>query len=533
MLGNLLDATLPNGDLVEYVIDAKNRRVGKKVNGVMTQGFLYKDQLNPIAELDATGTVVSRFVYGSMLNIPDYMIKGGVTYRIISDHLGSVRLVVNSVDGTIAQRIDYDEFGNIVSDTNPGFQPFGFAGGLYDQHTKLTRFGARDYDATTGRWTSKDPIGFDGDGPNLYAYVLNNPVNWVDMLGLAMKLPCDPGDLGPGWERDYSHRDPNGSRWRHKNDPGRPLDFARGRSGKNGWKGRDHWHDPNYSGGDHLLPGNEVPSPKGPTPWWKKIPWPKRGPWPMMYPGLVNIGSFVTMVLYRVSNLMSSDSMIKIEKTMRKHGTNQYEAYGLNIFSIARLRDIEYAPHYVMIKNIAKHYDIVVHIGSLGIGDNESNPALNKKLIKMEHSKTNTAFYNGAFYDGPSYDNPPSILCKLDASSTLFEEVIVTYMSYFAMALYLFKKGQADVGFIVKQSDEFTNEENYIESVLQKAECVLMGGHDSDYVELYTKSSVVETHLEEASDAVTSYIKGTDWFKANEGKLVWDDGLDACYKIVP
>ena len=34
--------------------------------------------------------------------------------------------------------------GNITSDTNPGFQPFGFAGGLYDTDTGLTRFGARD-----------------------------------------------------------------------------------------------------------------------------------------------------------------------------------------------------------------------------------------------------------------------------------------------------------------------------------------------------------------------------------------------------
>ena len=47
----------------------------------------------------------------------------------------------------LPQRREYDEFGNaLLSSTNVGFQPFGFAGGLYDQDTKLTRFGARDYD---------------------------------------------------------------------------------------------------------------------------------------------------------------------------------------------------------------------------------------------------------------------------------------------------------------------------------------------------------------------------------------------------
>ena len=195
VLGNLLNATLPNGDLVEYVIDAKNRRVGKKVNGVMTQGFLYKDQLNPIAELDGTGAVVSRFVYGSKFNVPDYMIKGGVTYRIISDHLGSPRLVVDSATGAVVQTYSYDEFGKEIAFTDPnnlGRLPFGFAGGLYDNHTGLPRFGARDYDATTGRWTSKDPIGFDGDGPNLYGYVMNNPIDIYDLTGLA---GCGPGGL--------------------------------------------------------------------------------------------------------------------------------------------------------------------------------------------------------------------------------------------------------------------------------------------------------------------------------------------------
>lgn len=86
--------------------------------------------------------------------------------------------------GTVAQRLDYDEFGQITQDTAPGFQPFGFAGGLYDPATKLTRFGARDYDAFTGRWTTKDPVGFGNGDTNLYGYALTDPVNFTDPLGL-------------------------------------------------------------------------------------------------------------------------------------------------------------------------------------------------------------------------------------------------------------------------------------------------------------------------------------------------------------
>lgn len=61
--------------------------------------------------------------------------------------------------------------------------PFGFAGGLYDTDTELTRFGYRDYDAQTGKWTAKDPIGFDGGDTNLYGYVLGDSINLVDPEG--------------------------------------------------------------------------------------------------------------------------------------------------------------------------------------------------------------------------------------------------------------------------------------------------------------------------------------------------------------
>ncbi|MCU7835371.1 MAG: hypothetical protein KZQ83_08960 [gamma proteobacterium symbiont of Taylorina sp.] len=181
VFGNLRQVELPDVT-IDYVIDGQNRRVGKKIDGVLVQGLLYQDNLNPVAELDGLGNVVSRFVYANKINVPAYMIKGGIRYRIVSDHLGSPRLVVNATTGEVVQWMDYDEYGNILNDSNPGFQPFGFAGGIYDRDTNLIRFGARDYDPVTGRWTAKDPIGFEG-GLNVYAYVENNPVNFIDPSG--------------------------------------------------------------------------------------------------------------------------------------------------------------------------------------------------------------------------------------------------------------------------------------------------------------------------------------------------------------
>jgi len=184
VLGNLINVTLPDGTYLEYVIDAANRRVGKRVNGTLVEGWLYQDSLNPVAQLDGSGNIVARFVYGSKSNVPDYLIKGGNTYRIISDHLGSPRLIIDTTTGTVVQEMDYNEFGEVIFDTNSGFQPFGFAGGLYDQDTGLVRFGARDYDPTIGRFMPKDPIGLAG-GINLYAYVENDPINFIDPDGLC------------------------------------------------------------------------------------------------------------------------------------------------------------------------------------------------------------------------------------------------------------------------------------------------------------------------------------------------------------
>lgn len=158
---------------------------------MLVQGFLYQGQLAPVAELDGSGQVVTRFTYATRLNVPDYMVKGGVTYRLVTDHLGSVRLVVNPVTGALAQRLDYDEFGRTTLDSNAGFQPFGFAGGITDSGTDLVRFGVRDYTPATARWTRKDPALFAAGSTSLYTYALNDPINLVDPDGLRPLTACE------------------------------------------------------------------------------------------------------------------------------------------------------------------------------------------------------------------------------------------------------------------------------------------------------------------------------------------------------
>jgi len=62
--------------------------------------------------------------------------------------------------------------------------PFGFAVCLYDQATQLCHFGAREHDAQTGRWLTKDPLEFGGGDTNLYGYVIQDPINLIDPNGM-------------------------------------------------------------------------------------------------------------------------------------------------------------------------------------------------------------------------------------------------------------------------------------------------------------------------------------------------------------
>jgi RHS repeat-associated protein len=153
------------------------------VNGAIVEKYLWQGLTRLLAVYDGSDNLLMRFEYADG-RMPVAMTKGGSTYYLTYDQVGSLRVVADA-SGNVVKRIDYDSFGNIIGDTDPTFEvPFGFAGGLHDRDTRLVHFGYRDYDPDTGRWTAKDPIGFAGGDTDLYGYCLNNPLNFIDPFGL-------------------------------------------------------------------------------------------------------------------------------------------------------------------------------------------------------------------------------------------------------------------------------------------------------------------------------------------------------------
>jgi len=171
------------GKFIEYRPNALGQRVAKLIDGEVVERYLWQDLTTLLAVYDGQNNLKQRFEY-TVGHTPTSFTQGGQRYYIQTDHLGSPRVITDS-SGSVVKAIRYDSYGNITDDSNPEFEiPFGFAGGLHDMDAGLIRFGYRDYDPEAGRWTARDPIGFDGGDSNLYGYVLGDPVNAVDLLGL-------------------------------------------------------------------------------------------------------------------------------------------------------------------------------------------------------------------------------------------------------------------------------------------------------------------------------------------------------------
>jgi RHS repeat-associated protein len=105
--------------------------------------------------------------------------RGGTAY-LGKDLLGSVRSTTNET-GNLEDRYEYDAFGKPYKGDLAGGMNLGYTGKPYDKATGLYNYGYRDYKPEAARFTTADPV---RDGANWFAYVNNDPVNWVDLWGL-------------------------------------------------------------------------------------------------------------------------------------------------------------------------------------------------------------------------------------------------------------------------------------------------------------------------------------------------------------
>jgi len=185
-----------SGVTTSFTYDALGRRATKTVGGVTTK-FLY-DGADLLEETDSAGTVTARYLAGPGLDEPLELKRGTTTSSYSTDGLGSITHLTNAT-GAIAERYTYETFGKLTI-KNPGGTTlttsalgnrFTFTGREWDSETGLYYYRARYYNPNTGRFLSRDPLGYLPD-VNLYRYVGNNPVNWIDAFGL---------DKAPAWKK--------------------------------------------------------------------------------------------------------------------------------------------------------------------------------------------------------------------------------------------------------------------------------------------------------------------------------------------
>jgi RHS repeat-associated protein len=136
------------------------------------------------AVLNGSSSLTTRELQGD--GIDDhlaYTTSGGNAFWFLSDHLGSIRTVVDST-GAAVNTYTYDAFGNVTSPSSPSM--YAWTGRELDAETGMQYNRARYYDPTTGRWISLDPMGFDAGDSNLYRYVHNSPELGNDPSGCAI-----------------------------------------------------------------------------------------------------------------------------------------------------------------------------------------------------------------------------------------------------------------------------------------------------------------------------------------------------------
>jgi len=175
------------GDIVaNYGYDPFGRRLWKDVNGIRTY-FFYSDE-GLVAEYDSAGRELRSYGYlpdSTWTTNPLWLKQDDEYFWYLNDQLGTPQKLVDSA-GNIVWSAQYAAFGkaNIQIDTVEN--NLRFPGQYFDKETGFHYNYQRFYDPDTARYIQTDPIGFAGGEINLYGYVGNNPVNWLDPWGLKI-----------------------------------------------------------------------------------------------------------------------------------------------------------------------------------------------------------------------------------------------------------------------------------------------------------------------------------------------------------
>lgn len=179
-----------------FVYDGTGRRLAKTIDGTTTN-FLY-DGLNPVQE--QAGSTLRNLLTG--LGVDEFLTRddGAGARGVLGDALGSTLALVDEA-GAIQATYTYDPFGATTVTGSSGANSLSYTG-REDDGTGLKYYRARYYSPSFQRFISEDPLEFDGDDANLYAYVSNNPTNYVDLLGTTIASGsslfqvCGPPPLG-------------------------------------------------------------------------------------------------------------------------------------------------------------------------------------------------------------------------------------------------------------------------------------------------------------------------------------------------
>jgi RHS repeat-associated protein len=134
--------------------------------------------------MDASGTMQGAGGVGGLVSMTVHTGAQSGTYFYGYDGNGNVATLVSASDGTITARYEYGPFGELLRVSGPMafVNPFRFSTKYQDDETEFLYYGYRYLDSNTGQWLSRDPIGELG-GRNLYAFVYNNPLKFIDTDG--------------------------------------------------------------------------------------------------------------------------------------------------------------------------------------------------------------------------------------------------------------------------------------------------------------------------------------------------------------